>query len=147
MSDCADPARQPPFSPALGRGASQQPRSIQNRSARSGSKVKQIGEGYCVCEIEHERMGVAEVDADYWKTWLSQRLSTPREQPGAMTLFQAPPSEHLAVSGGRETVAALRRAARRKPPYARRHPVGDGVLSSQSGGDGRRRRGGLAGAL
>jgi len=88
----------PPFGPALGRGASQQPRSIQHRSARSGSKVKQIGEGYCVCEIEHERMGVAEVDADYWKTWLSQRLSTPHDQPGAMTLFQAPPSEHLALS-------------------------------------------------
>ena len=38
-----------------------------------------------------------EIDADHWKTWVHQRLSTPVGKAGAMTLFQAPPQEHLAL--------------------------------------------------
>jgi hypothetical protein len=58
-----------------------------------------LASGFAPADIlEREQMRVGEVDADYWKSWLSQRLSTPRDQPGAMTLFQAPPSEHLALS-------------------------------------------------
>jgi hypothetical protein len=39
-----------------------------------------------------------EIDADHWKTWLHQRLSTPLGTLGAMTLFQASPQEHLALA-------------------------------------------------
>ena len=39
-----------------------------------------------------------EIDADHWKTWVHQRLSTPVGKAGAMTLFQAPPQEHLALA-------------------------------------------------
>jgi hypothetical protein len=38
------------------------------------------------------------VNADHWKTWGHQRLSTPVGQPGAMTLFQAQPKEHLSFA-------------------------------------------------
>jgi hypothetical protein len=48
--------------------------------------------------LRSERLKLAEVDADHWKTWVHQRLSTPIGQPGAMTLFQAGPTEHLALA-------------------------------------------------
>src|SRR5690349_3906368 len=38
------------------------------------------------------------MDADQWKTWVHQRLSTPMDKPGAMTLYQAAPQEHLALA-------------------------------------------------
>ena len=41
---------------------------------------------------------LAEVNADHWKSWVHQRLETPLGQPGAMTLFQAPPHEHLSLA-------------------------------------------------
>jgi hypothetical protein len=41
---------------------------------------------------------LVEVDADHWKTWVHQRLSTPLEKPGAMTLFHAQPQEHLSLA-------------------------------------------------
>lgn len=39
-----------------------------------------------------------EVDADHWKTWVHQRLNTPMGKAGAMSLFKAPPEEHLALA-------------------------------------------------
>ena len=39
-----------------------------------------------------------EVDSDHWKTWVHQRLSTPLDKPGAMTLFHAQPQEHLSLA-------------------------------------------------
>ena len=39
-----------------------------------------------------------EMDADHWKTWVHQRLSTPLGKPGAMTLYRAPAQEHLSLA-------------------------------------------------
>jgi hypothetical protein len=60
--------------------------------------VKQIGEGYHVNRLPAERLLLCEIEADYWKTWIHQRLSTPLGALGAMTLFQASPQEHLAIA-------------------------------------------------
>jgi phage terminase large subunit GpA-like protein len=87
-----------PFHPAIGRGADQQRRQWYNRPTSTGSIVKQIGEGYHVNWIPAETMYLIEVDADYWKTWAHQRLTTPVDSPGAMTLYQAGPHEHLALA-------------------------------------------------
>ena len=86
------------FRPALGRGAAQQRQQWYNRPTTTGSVVRHIGEGYHVNWLRAEKMNVCEVDADHWKTWTHQRLTTPLGQPGAMTLFQAPPQEHLALA-------------------------------------------------
>jgi hypothetical protein len=37
---------------------------------------------------------LVQADADHWKTWVHQRLITPLNKPGAMTLFDAQPSGH-----------------------------------------------------
>ncbi|MGE0770053.1 MAG: terminase gpA endonuclease subunit, partial [Hyphomicrobiaceae bacterium] len=86
------------FLSALGRGTSQQHRQWYNRPTHTGSIVRQIGEGFHLNWQPAEQQFVAEVDADYWKTWVHQRLSTPLSKLGALTLFQAPAEEHLALA-------------------------------------------------
>jgi phage terminase large subunit GpA-like protein len=87
-----------PFHPAVGRGAAQQRRQWYNRPTSTGSIVKHIGEGFHINLLKRPKRHLVEVDADHWKTWTHQRLSTPLDQPGTMTLFQAPPNEHLALA-------------------------------------------------
>jgi hypothetical protein len=86
------------YKPSFGRGAAQQHRQWYNRPTRTGSVVKQLGEGYHLNKLRAEKLLLAEVDADHWKTWVHQRLSTPLDQTGAMTLFQTNPAEHLALA-------------------------------------------------
>ena len=86
------------FVPAIGRGAAQQHRQWYNRPTRTGTLVKQIGEGFHVKLLQAECLYLVEVDADHWKTWVHQRLSTAPGKAGAMTLFQAAPQEHLALA-------------------------------------------------
>ena len=86
------------FLPAVGRGAAPQHRQWYNRPTQTGSIVKHIGEGFHLNRLPTEKLRLAEIDADHWKTWVHQRLSTPMDSPGAMTLFQASPQEHLALA-------------------------------------------------
>lgn len=87
-----------PYRPAIGRGAAQQHRQWYNRPTRTGSVVKHLGEGYHLNKLKAEKLLLAEVDADHWKGWVHQRLSTPLVQSGAMTLFQTNPAEHLTLA-------------------------------------------------
>lgn len=86
------------FRPAFGRGTSQQRTQWYNRPTNTGSVVKLIGEGYHFNMQPAERMLTVEVDADYWKTWVHERLVTPLGSPGALTLYSGTPQEHLAIS-------------------------------------------------
>ena len=87
------------FRPSLGRGAAQQNRQqVYNRPTQTGSLVNHLGEGFHLSLLPAERLRVAEVDADHWKTWVHERLSTPMGQNGAMTFFSALPQEHLALA-------------------------------------------------
>lgn len=87
------------FWPAVGRGAAQQYRQqFYNRPTQTGSIVRCIGEGYHANWIPAEGVHLMEIDADHWKTWVHQRLSTPLDKPGAMTLFHAQPQEHLSLA-------------------------------------------------
>ena len=87
-----------PFTPAVGRGATQQRQQWYNRPTSTGSIVKKIGEGYHLNRIKHPRLLLAEVNADHWKSWVHQRLTTPLNETGAMTIFQSPPHEHLSLA-------------------------------------------------
>src|SRR5687768_16432554 len=57
-----------------------------------------LARGFHLNRLPTEKLRLAEIDADHWKTWVHQRLSTPLGSPGAMTLFQASPQEHLALA-------------------------------------------------
>lgn len=84
--------------PAVGRGAAQQRTQWYNRPTSTGSVVRHIGEGFHINVLAGSNTYLAEVDADHWKSWVHQRLVTPLNQPGAMTLFAAPPSDHLSFA-------------------------------------------------
>jgi len=86
------------FKPAIGRGAAQQRHQWYNRPTQTGSVVRQIGEGYHINYLRSEKLRLVEVDADHWKTWVHQRLVTPLASDGAMSLFEAPPQQHLALA-------------------------------------------------
>lgn len=86
------------YHPAVGRGAAQQRQQWYNRPTQTGSVVKHIGQGFHLNRLPVDKLKLAEIDADHWKTWVHQRLSTPVGNPGAMTLFQASPQEHLALA-------------------------------------------------
>jgi hypothetical protein len=57
-----------------------------------------IGEGFYINLLASPHQFLAEVDANHWKTWVQQRLVTPTDQPGAMTLCAALPSDHLSFA-------------------------------------------------
>jgi phage terminase large subunit GpA-like protein len=83
------------FLPAVGRGTTQQARrQMYNRPTRTGSVTKYVGRGFHVNRLPTERLYLAEVDADHWKTWVHERLATPVGQSGALALFEAPKFEH-----------------------------------------------------
>ncbi|QDV25949.1 terminase gpA endonuclease subunit [Aureliella helgolandensis] len=86
------------FIPSVGRGASQQHQQWQNRETQTGSVVQHLGEGFHINWLPNANVYLAEVDADHWKTWVHQRLSTPTSRVGAITLFQANATEHLSFA-------------------------------------------------
>ena len=87
------------FRPAVGRGAVQRYRQqYYNRPTQTGSVVKCIGDGYHANFLPAENLYLVEVDADHWKSWVHQRLSTPMGGLGAMTFYHGGPQEHLAMA-------------------------------------------------
>ena len=87
-----------PYRPAVGRGAAQQRQQGYVRPLRTSHSIRKIGEGFHLNQLPTERLQLCVVDSDHWKTWVHQRLTTPIGQPGAMTLFAAPPQEHLRLA-------------------------------------------------
>ena len=87
-----------PFGPAVGRGATQQRSTPYAHPTQTGTTIRKIGEGYHIAYLRTSRMHLVEVDADHWKTFVQQRLTTPLGQPAALTLFQAPSHEHLSLA-------------------------------------------------
>ena len=60
--------------------------------------MQQIGEGFHLNLLPAERLLLVEIDADYWKTWVHERLHIPVGQPGGLTLSRGTPQDHLALS-------------------------------------------------
>jgi Terminase large subunit gpA, endonuclease domain len=86
------------FRPAIGRGASQQYRNKRyNRPVQGGGTVYCMGEEWHANVLPAENLLLVQANADYWKTWFHQRLTTPLDKPGAMTLFKAQAVEHLSL--------------------------------------------------
>lgn len=83
--------------PAKGYGASTRNGAYRSKKT-TGALVAEIGEEYHVARLRKRQTKLMEFNADYWKSWLHDRLHTPTGQPGSMTLYSAPPNDHLSVS-------------------------------------------------
>ena len=84
--------------PAVGRSVLQVGRQQQDKPVNHHTRHRRIGEGYSLNYLQEQHITLAEVNADHWKSWVHQRLETPLDQPGAMTLFQTPSHEHLSLA-------------------------------------------------
>lgn len=97
------------FLPSIGYGMSQErdlkPKKSYNRPAKITNKVRFIGEEYHVALFSDPTLvHVVEVNADHWKSWLHDRLSTPlinkdkETVKGSISLFDTQPREHTKFS-------------------------------------------------
>jgi phage terminase large subunit GpA-like protein len=84
------------FRASLGYGASEEKFKTYRPAKHVSANVRFVGDGYHIAWLEDVRQQVAEVNGDQWKSFLHGRLTTPLDMPGAMTIFAAMPSEHLA---------------------------------------------------
>lgn len=83
----------PSFVPAKGVGEGQTGRRVEKRT--TGSKVIMVGEGYEVVQMPGKSLPMVEINVDKWKTRLHARIQTPMDKPGALTLFNGQPIDHL----------------------------------------------------
>jgi len=81
------------FRPIIGRGAMQQRMTWYVAPKKRSKTIRIIGEGYHI-GWRQGAVPLVEINSDYWKTWVHQRLNTAEDVPGALTLFHASPREH-----------------------------------------------------
>jgi len=82
------------FRPMKGYGATQRLRRHYHAPAKRTQDIREIGEGYHFARLRAKRILLVHVNADAWKTFVHERLLTPADEPGAMTVFAAPKGEH-----------------------------------------------------
>lgn len=82
-----------------GYGTSREPRRY-SAPKNTSSSVIAIGEGYHVAALKRNRRTVrlVEYDADYWKSWIHARLTTPLDADGSLSFYAGQPHEHLSLS-------------------------------------------------
>lgn len=89
------------FRPAIGRGLSQHDRRLRNyhHPTKTGAEVKLLGQQYYVSWVPDKKLFRVDVNADWWKTWLFNRLRTPLEEIGSMELYASNDrNEHITLA-------------------------------------------------
>lgn len=90
----------PRYHAAAGHGVGQERTRAYRSVKKTGAGVKLVGNQYHIAILPRTadlpRRELVEVNADYWKSWLHARFATPPEQAGAVVLYRAPVSDHLA---------------------------------------------------
>jgi phage terminase large subunit GpA-like protein len=94
---CAESNRhmaRPRYRPTKGQGTTQGRRTSYHQPKSTGAVVVHVGVGYHCSRLKAKRVYLIEIDADRWKGWVHERLKTPTDAPGAMTIFAAPSNAH-----------------------------------------------------
>lgn len=87
-----------PYRAVVGCGAGQQHPQHYNRPKRTGAIVKYIGTEYHVVWVPDKGVFRIEVNSDHWKSSLHERLATPIDQPGAMSIYRAMKNAHISLA-------------------------------------------------
>ncbi len=82
------------YRPSKGYGATQQKDRYYKAPTAKTQTIRHIGEGFHLAKLRKARIVLCHVNADFWKSWVHERLSTPAGEAGSMGLFHAPPAEH-----------------------------------------------------
>jgi len=83
------------FRPLYGRGETADTGRRYTRPSRTGNIVQHVGENYHVVWNQADHVHVVEINVDFWKTWLHQRLAMPAGEPGALALYAELKAGHL----------------------------------------------------
>ncbi len=83
------------FRPTKGFGAGPLRRNRYNRPRQVNQTVVFLGKDLHISMLPDKGVFLVEVDANAWKSWAHERLVVPIGQPGALTLYKAPPRDHL----------------------------------------------------
>lgn len=86
----------PPFHASKGFAAGQT--MVYSAPKAKNVAVAGIGDGYHFARIRNRRIKLVEVDVDSWKGEVHDRLAIPVGNPGALTLYNAQPVEHLSMA-------------------------------------------------
>ncbi len=85
--------------PAKGFGSGQDVgRRYYGRPQKTSPNVRHIGDHYHLTLQRKDRILLVETDSDHWKSYLHRRLATPDGEHGRLTIFDAPPAEHLSLA-------------------------------------------------
>lgn len=95
---CHEEASAGRFRPALGRGEGQQYMVHYSQPKSTGAVIRFIGEQYHISRYKSDRIDVVEINSDHWKSFVHERLRTPLDEPGGITVFDAPPHEHTKLA-------------------------------------------------
>lgn len=82
-----------PFCAAKGVGTSQTGHRYLAPKT-TGNVIVFVATGYHAVYLSPERIALYEVDADYWKSQIHDRLRLPIQQPGALRLFRGDQRQH-----------------------------------------------------
>ena len=85
------------FLPTIGRGETQRRMRKYNRPSKKSHRIIHIGEEYHFALVPAIGLFLVEINSDYWKSWVHERLACPIESPTALTFFAATPNEHMRV--------------------------------------------------
>lgn len=86
------------YRPTLGRGEGQRNTRRYTKPRATSATVRHVGENYHFAWLKREGVLIVEVDADYWKGQVHDRLATPVDAVGSITWFNAPGSEHITIA-------------------------------------------------
>ncbi len=82
------------YRPTKGQGTTQGRIANYHQPKSTGAVVVHVGAGYHCSKLRAKRVILVEIDADRWKGWVHERLKTPSDAAGAMTIFAAPSNAH-----------------------------------------------------
>ena len=85
-----------PIWPCKGFGVGQYVDSQYREKKSTGARTVWTGDHYHAVEDGNGEKALFEIDVDYWKSWVHERLLTPPGQSGALTLFQG--IDHLSFA-------------------------------------------------
>lgn len=93
------------YLPAMGHGATQHGSTRYQKPKKKQKTILHIGEEYHIVASPKDRCHILHADADHWKSWIHQRLSTPVldadgiRRPGAMTFYHSTnKNEHITIT-------------------------------------------------
>ena len=86
------------FRPTKGYGTGQDRQRWYSRPRKKSGVIRHIGEAYHISLQRAARVYLVEIDANYWKSWVHERLATPTDKVGTLTLFTAMPQEHRTLA-------------------------------------------------